>query len=168
MRKLTTIVFIFFISLSVFAQQDAAGEQDLVWHTSLLKASELSKAEEKPIFAFFTGSDWCGWCHRLQKNVFAKSAFITWAKENVILLELDFPKYKQLPPDLAQQNAGLQRAFKVSGYPTVWLFTMTSDTIDGKHLISALGKCGYPQGGVPGKEEDQFLADVNAILTNKK
>ena len=74
----------------------AAGKVDektgLTWYTNLEEAHKISKETNKPVFGFFTGSDWCGWCHKLQREVFAKQAFIDWAKENVILLEVDFPK----------------------------------------------------------------------------
>src|SRR5687767_88286 len=89
----------------------------LTWHTDVMKANEISKSSGKPIFAFFTGSDWCGWCHKLQRDVFAKQSFIDWAKKNVVLLELDFPRKKQLPQELAQQNGSLQQALQVQGYP---------------------------------------------------
>ena len=32
---------------------------------------------------FFTGSDWCGWCMRLQREVFLTPEFTKWAKDNV-------------------------------------------------------------------------------------
>lgn len=169
--KLSKLIIAFasiaFLALSATAQPDTEKEE-LVWYSDLMKANEASEAQNKPIFAFFTGSDWCGWCKRLQANVFAKKAFIDWAKKNVVLLELDFPRYKQLPPELAQQNVNLQQGFKVTGYPTIWIFTMTKDSTGEKHMITPLGKCGYPRGGVPGKEEDKFIADANAILANKK
>ena len=44
--------------------------EDLVWHTDIKEAMGLAKKEDKPLFLFFTGSDWCGWCIRLQKEVF--------------------------------------------------------------------------------------------------
>jgi thioredoxin-related protein len=64
-----------------------ASATELVWHTDLNKANALAKKEGKTIFAFFTGSDWCGWCHKLQRNVFAKKEFKECADKNVILLE---------------------------------------------------------------------------------
>jgi thiol-disulfide isomerase/thioredoxin len=150
------------------AQQDSAATKDgLVWYTDVMVAKDSSNATNKPIFAFFTGSDWCGWCMKLQRNVFAKAAFIEWAKENVILLELDFPRFKQLPPQLAEQNAGLQQAFQVRGYPTVWLFTLSQDSVANKFVISALGSSGYPSGATQGKEEVKFLTDLNAILEKR-
>jgi protein disulfide-isomerase len=137
----------------------------LTWYTDINQAYELSQKTHKPIFAFFTGSDWCGWCHRLEANVYSKAGFKDWAKKNVVLLELDFPRNKKLPDALMQQNAGLQQAFNVQGYPTVWIFNLNKTT-DNKFNISALGSLGYPQ-SEPGKEEVTFLSNANSILKNK-
>lgn len=112
------------------------------WHVLLDKAFEESKKTGKPIMANFTGSDWCGWCKRLDKSVFHQPGFDKWAKDNVVLLELDFPRRFKVPPAVAQQNRGLQQSFGVRGYPTVWLFDLDKDPT-GKFAISALGKTGY-------------------------
>ena len=149
------------------SQADSAGKNALVWQTDILKAQELSKSSNKPIFAFFTGSDWCGWCKKMQKDVFAKEEFIEWAQKNVILLELDFPRKKQLPPELAQQNASLQQAFNIQGFPTVWLFYLSKNETSKQFNISALGSLGYPGGAQPGKEEAKFISEANTILANK-
>jgi protein disulfide-isomerase len=137
---------------------------ELAWNTDLQVAHELSQKTGKPIFAFFTGSDWCGWCMKLQRDVFAKEAFKTWADKNVVLLELDFPRRKVLPDALKQQNAQLQNAFQVMGYPTVWLFTMVKDTASNNYNINAFGSLGYPTGATPGQEEVTFLNKANTIL----
>ena len=160
-------LFLLGIQSSCMAQTAKGNEGELVWHTDLAKARELSDATKKPIFGFFTGSDWCGWCHKLEADVFAKEAFVTWAKKNVILLELDFPRSKQLPAEIAQQNYNLQQQFKVQGYPTIWLFYAN---VDGSNKISlnALGSLGYPSGAEKGKEEVKFLNEANAILANQK
>ncbi|HXD92149.1 MAG TPA: thioredoxin family protein, partial [Bacteroidia bacterium] len=89
---------------------------------------------------------------------------ITWAQKNVVLLELDFPRRKQLPPDLAKQNNDLQQTFQVQGFPTVWLFNTEPDTKANTLKISALGNLGYPSSAEPGKEEIKFLATANSIL----
>jgi thioredoxin-related protein len=139
----------------------------LNWHTDLMKANEVSKATNKPIFAFFTGSDWCGWCKRMQSNVFSKPDFIKWANENVVLLELDFPRNKALSPELKAQNNNLKQQFQVAGFPTIWMFNMNKSSDGTKYEIQALGSCGYPQDPEPGKEEVKFLETANAILNNK-
>jgi protein disulfide-isomerase len=99
----------------------------------------------------------------LQKDVFAKKAFIDWAKESVILLELDFPKRVPQKREQQIQNQNLQRALGVSGYPTVWLMNSELKDNGGYHLIK-LGKLGYPRGGEKGKEEVQFLLEAKTIL----
>jgi protein disulfide-isomerase len=138
---------------------------ELVWHTDLNKANALAEKEGKTIFAFFTGSDWCGWCHKLQRNVFSKKEFISWADKNVILLELDFPRRKTLPADLKKQNSSLQQAFGVRGYPTIWLFNMDLDKKTGQSKIAAKGSLSYPRSEA-GKEAESFIASANKVLNN--
>jgi protein disulfide-isomerase len=147
---------------------NVVGEEKLVWHTDFTKANELSTKTGKPIFAFFTGSDWCGWCRKLQAAVFVKPDFIKWANEKVILLELDFPRRTQLPDTLKQQNQQLAGVFKVRGYPTCWLFNTTKNTETNQVNIVAYGSLGYPSGAIKGKEEVKFIETANGILANKK
>lgn len=171
MKIITHLALLLFVAagLETRAQkkESPAAENGLVWHTDIMKAREVSEAGNKPIFAFFTGSDWCVWCVRLQRDVFSKPAFIEWAKKNVVLLELDFPRGKQLSPELAQQNNSLQQTFGVQGYPTIWMFFMNKDEQAQKFNLAALGSCGYPQGAEPGKEEVKFIKDANTILAKK-
>lgn len=143
-------------------------DENLVWYTSVFKADSVSKKTGKPIFGFFTGSDWCGWCHKLQREVFSKSEFIVWAKEKVVLLELDYPRRKTLPIELQQQNAGLQQALQVQGFPTIWLFDIVKDVAKNDVKINAIGSLGYPSNAVAGKEEIAFLETANGILAKSK
>ena len=159
MKLFITAFCIFGLSVAANAQSSAG----LSWTTDLNKALELSNASKKPVFGFFTGSDWCGWCHKLQRDVFAKPAFVEWAKKNVILLELDFPRGKQLPAELASQNNSLAKQFKVQGFPTVWYFFGEKDK-SGNVNLRPLGSHGYPSGAERGKEEVRFLADAEAII----
>ncbi len=139
----------------------------LKWHTDLAIAQKKSKDSKKPIFAFFTGSDWCGWCKRLQAAVFKKDEFKKWADKSVVLLELDFPRRTKLPAKLAQQNRQLQQLFKVRGYPTVWIFDTSVDSKTKKTNINAWGQLGYPR-ATAGKEAETFIASANKILATKK
>jgi thioredoxin-related protein len=155
---------------TTYAQHAGPNSDGLTWHTDLMEAHQLSQSAHKPIFAFFTGSDWCGWCHKLQRDVFSKPEFIKWAKEKVVLLELDFPRQKQLPEPLKAQNQSLQQAFQVQGYPTIWMFYMAQDSAT-RMIINPLGSQGYPAGSEQGKEQIKFLNEANAILakdTSKK
>ena len=161
-------LFLLVSQLSCTAQTTPAKSSELTWHTDFAKARELSDASKKPIFGFFTGSDWCGWCHKLQADVFAKEAFISWAKKNVILLELDFPRRKQLPAELVQQNQSLQQALGIRGYPTIWIFTVSEDPSTHNLNLNTMGSLGYPSGSEVGKEEVKFLNDANLILEKGK
>ena len=140
MKNLTlSLLFVSFISFS-FTQEK------LVWHDNLQKAIAVSQKENKPLMLFFTGSDWCGWCVRLQKEVFFKPAFTTWANENVILVELDYPRKKAQSQEIKSQNAQLQQQFSVRGYPTIW-FVKADSNSSGQVNLSQIGKTGYVKGG---------------------
>lgn len=169
MKKIIAVIMLllFVGSFSSFAKKKNDKKEGLEWFTDINKASEISNKSKKPIFAFFTGSDWCGWCKKLQNDVFSKQEFIDWAKKNVVLLELDYPRYKQQPGELMKQNQELQQTFQVRGYPTCWMFFLTKGD-EGKKNINPLGSLGYPAGAESGKEQFKFLDEANQILKNKK
>ena len=137
---------------------------ELVWYTDLNQVHQISQQTKKPIFGFFTGSDWCGWCMKLQREVFAKDAFKVWANKNVVLLELDFPKRTPQSDELRQQNQNLAQGFQVQGYPKVWLFKTVKDSTKNHFNITPFGSLGYPVGAEVGKEEVLFLKTANGIL----
>jgi protein disulfide-isomerase len=93
MKKIAITLFLVLGSLTIQSQE-------LTWQTDMNKALEISKKSQKPLFLFFTGSDWCGWCIRLQKEVFKTPEFAKWAKDNVILVELDFPRSTPQQPEI--------------------------------------------------------------------
>jgi len=170
MKKIAPLLFLFLLlpPLIINAQTDnSTSFEGLTWYTDIMKANEVSKASNKPLFAFFTGSDWCGWCKKLQREVFSKPGFIKWAKENVVLVELDFPRSKALSPEIAQQNESLKQTFQVRGFPTIWVFFLNKNSGEDKYTIDSLGSLGYPQGATPGKEEVKFLLDANTLLKNR-
>lgn len=129
------------------------------WLVDLNEAYEESQETGKPIMANFTGSDWCGWCIKLTRDVFSKPEFKAWAEKNVVLLELDFPRRKQLPENFRQQNASLQQTFKITGYPTVWVFTMDKNPTTNEFQINAIGKTGYT------KSPDIFTSTVDQMIS---
>ena len=89
------------------------------WITDWDEAARESKRTGKPIMMNFTGSDWCGWCIKLKKEVFSTDTFKEWADKKVVLLELDFPRGKELPKELQAQNQRLAQKFRPSGYPSI-------------------------------------------------
>ena len=140
MKKILVIAFLTLTSMSMQAQEE------LTWHTDMSKATDISIKENKPMFLFFTGSDWCGWCIRLQKEVFKTPEFIKWAKDNVVLVELDFPRKNEQSEEVKMQNVQLQQQLQVRGYPTVW-FVSAAKTAEAKINLNALGSSGYVAGG---------------------
>lgn len=150
---------IFLALLIVASLGMQAGE--LKWYTDVKVASKVSKQKKKPLLLFFTGSDWCGWCIRLQKEVLSTPEFAKWAKKNVILVELDYPQRTPQKPEIQQQNAELQRIFGIQGYPTVFYSNVEVDK-EGKINFKAIGKTGYVAGGPVA-----WLAESNNILKNK-
>ncbi len=152
MKKILFLTFITLVSFSANAQEG------LTWHTDVSKATDISIKENKPMFLFFTGSDWCGWCIRLQKEVFHTPEFIKWAKESVVLVELDFPRKNDQTEAVKLQNAQLQQQLQVRGYPTIW-FVNASKSADAKTNLNALGSSGYVAGG-----PEKWLAAANQII----
>ena len=136
---------IYILLISVFTTVSASA-QELTWHTDMSKASEFAIKEKKPLLMFFTGSDWCGWCIRLQNEVFKTDEFKKWANENVVLVELDFPKRTPQDDNIKAQNRQLQSMFKVRGYPTIW-FVNPEVNSEKQINLTSLGSTGYVSGG---------------------
>ncbi len=143
-----------------FAQTEYKSKKE-GWEVKMVKAVELSKKSGKPILANFTGTDWCGWCIKLDNTVFKKPEFKTWAKENVILLELDFPRRSKLPEEIAKQNGELQRAFNVRGFPTIWVFDASPDPDTNGFSIQALGQTGFA------KNVGDFTSAVDQMIEKR-
>jgi protein disulfide-isomerase len=136
----------FLLFIVLFSANLSAQKEQLTWYTDLNEASKISTKTNKPLMLFFTGSDWCGWCVRLQKEVFLTDDFKKWAADNVILVDVDFPKDKSKQSvALQNQNNLLARQYEVRGYPTVWFVAAAGSA--GNYQYSKLGQSGYMAGG---------------------
>jgi protein disulfide-isomerase len=91
------------------------------WLENFEAAKTQAAAEKKHILLDFTGSDWCSWCIKIDKEIFSKPDFKTYSGKNLLLVELDFPEGKELPAAVKAQNESLRRQFRVEGYPTIVL-----------------------------------------------
>ena len=109
------------------------------WSHDWEAAKSQAKKEGKPILINFTGTDWCGWCIKLEKEVFSKTDFKDYAKDNLVLMEVDFPRRKEQSAEVKTQNKKLDKEFKIKGYPTIFLLDA-----DGNKLS---GDIGYRKGG---------------------
>ena len=122
-----------------------------LWLDSYEEALKEASADGKFVLVDFSGSDWCSWCVRLDREVFSKSAFKKYAKQNLVCLLVDFPKRKRLPKDVAARNDELRKKFGVRGFPTVLLLSP-----DGEKLA----KTGYKEGGAVA-----YVEHLEALLT---
>jgi thioredoxin-related protein len=130
----TAIVFSLLASLSI--AQDTKQE---LWMTDFAAARAKAKAENKDLLVDFTGSDWCGWCIKLDEEVFSKDEFKNSAPANFVLVKLDYPKDKTiLTEKLIAQNSELQTKYSVQGFPTILLMDADGDVF---------GQAGYEAGG---------------------
>jgi thioredoxin-related protein len=94
------------------------------WIDDYHKAQDEAKSSHKLLLLNFTGSDWCGWCIRLDQDVFSQSDFKDYAIKNLVLLELDFPRpggsrWQGQAAELKKQNLDLARQYDVHGFPTL-------------------------------------------------
>ncbi len=114
------------------------GAQAAEWTTDVPKAIAKAKAENKLVVLDFTGSDWCGWCIKLKKEVFETPEFEAYAAKNLVLVELDFPRKKEISAELKATNKALAAKYGVEGYPTIFV-------LEGSGM--PVGKLGYMPGG---------------------
>lgn len=119
------------------------------WETDFKKAQEQAKTGKKLLLVDFTGSDWCGWCIKLNREVFSRPEFKDYATKNLVLLEVDFPRAKVLPDSVKKQNQQLANEYQIQGFPTVVV-------LDGEgHKV---GELGYMEGG-----PSAFIAELEKI-----
>jgi thioredoxin-related protein len=149
-----------FITVLLIIGSFAIQAQELKWETDINKAISASNKSKKPMLLFFTGSDWCGWCIRLQKEVLKTPEFKTWAAKNVVLVELDYPRSKPQTELIKNQNAILQQTFGIQGFPTIYF--ATAKVKGGKPSFTGLGSTGYVAGG-----PKAWLAEADGILKTK-
>ncbi|MEA2109994.1 MAG: thioredoxin family protein [Pseudomonadota bacterium] len=141
---LSTLIILF----SLFSSAQAA----TTWINNVETAKKNAATEKKDMLLFFSGSDWCHWCQKLDKEVFTQDKFAQEAGKDFILVSLDFPRKKELEKSIKEQNQQMQKAYGIRGFPTVIL-----TDADGKPYA----RTGYQQGGV-----DAYLAQLHNFHNN--
>ena len=124
------------------------------WTEDYAKALEKAKAEKKNLLLDFTGSDWCGYCIALDKEVFSTPKFKSWAKDKVVLVKVDFPHNARQTAKIKEQNEGLKKKYPFGGYPTVIVVDP-----EGKQLAK---KTGYKPGSGPA----DYIAALDTFSKN--
>jgi thioredoxin-related protein len=144
MKNLLSLVFVFTSMLLVHAD----------WTTDYKAALSQAKSQKKLVLLDFTGSDWCGYCKLLDKEVLAQPSFKDFADKNYVQVTLDFPHGKELPDELKQQNDALAKQFKIEGFPTLIVLNP-----DGTEL-------GRQVGYNPGSGSDAVVAKLKSFNKN--
>jgi len=112
MKVLLTLLSATLLSLS------ASGAE---WLADYPGALAKAKASGKPVLLDFTGSDWCPYCIELKKNSLSTAEFESFAEQNLILVEVDFPRRKKIAAEQLKANEALARRFGIEGFPTLVL-----------------------------------------------
>ena len=142
------------VSLMFFLTSTMALAADNLWQTDFAAAKAKAAKEHKLLLLDFTGSDWCGWCKKLKKEVFSQKLFQKQAPKDFILVELDFPQKTKLDEKLTAQNQALAKAYAISGYPSIIL-------IDAEGI--ELARTGYKAGG-----PQAYLDHLQGFVKNYK
>lgn len=147
----------FSIAAAVVLTASAAfgeGESDL-WIQDFAAAKARAAKESKDLLLDFTGSDWCSWCMKLDKEVFSTDEFKTAVVANFVLVKLDYPKDQTLvTEEVKKQNAGLQGDFNIEGYPSIFLTDASG---------RPYAKTGYEAGG-----PENYLKNLDKLRETKK
>jgi protein disulfide-isomerase len=131
----------------------------ITWMTNYEEAVNASKSSSKPLLMFFTGSDWCGWCNKLEEESLDSPEFSQAAAAKFVFLKLDFPLYSSQDPKLKKQNEQLKQKFGIRSYPTIVLFDAQQN--------QQMGTTGYRAGG--GKQyADHLQKMVNDYNSYKR
>ena len=117
------------------APSDWRNGPDSKWQIYFPAAMALAKRQHKKVFILHTGSDWCGFCIKLRKDVLSQREFKRFADKNLILLYLDSPRKNPLPPEQQKHNQSVCREF---GFPGgVPAFILVDE--DGRVIVKRAG-----------------------------
>lgn len=120
---LNKLFFVFGAVVCVFSCKlfaETTGTRSTIkWQTNYEQAVQQSKSDSKPLLLFFTGSDWCGWCNKLDDEILETSEFASAAGNKFIFVKLDFPLYSNQDQQIKAQNKQLQEKFAVRSFPTI-------------------------------------------------
>jgi len=108
------------------------------WTTDYQSAMNAANGSGREVLLFFTGSDWCGWCKRLEAEVLDTEEFKTYASGNLVLVTLDFPRRIAQSDFTKRRNRELAQKYGIEGYPTIVVLNDSGEEV---------GRLGYQPGG---------------------
>ena len=149
-----------FVGLVAVATVLTASTAELNWLTDAAKAQAQAKAENKIVLLDFTGSDWCGWCIKLNKEVFSTPEFAKYAKKNLVLVEVDFPHRKKLSDAQKRANEALSNKYGIEGYPTLILLDGSGKKVGELSYSDGVDRTGNRDGSRITANPTTFIAAI--------
>jgi thioredoxin-related protein len=128
------------------------------WETDFEFAKQKAHQEHKYILLNFSGSDWCGPCIRMKKEIFESVEFKNYSDSNLVLINADFPRAKKNQLERLQQSKNDKLAEK---YNPGGSFPFTI-------LMNEDGKVLNNWEGLPGKGAIDFIKQIKGILNASK
>jgi thioredoxin-related protein len=116
------------------SQATAESAQTIKWMTDFEAAKALAKSQNKPLFLYFTGSDWCPWCMKMSTNITSTADFQNAAGDKFIFVMVDDPRKSKLDSKTEMQNVKLRDEYGVHGYPSVVLVDPSGKRINSSSL----------------------------------
>lgn len=125
------------------------------WSGNFADAKQQAAASHKMMLVNFSGSDWCGPCIRLRKEILESETFENYAKENLVLVRADFPcsKKNELPADQVKRNNSLADQYNRDG---IFPYTL---------LLDENGKVVKSWNGYPNETPDAFVQQIKDAYT---
>jgi len=127
-------------------------KSDIVWYSNIEEAVNIAKQKNKPILLQFSGSDWCKWCIRLNNEVLHTKEFSNYAKDNLILVNLDYPRSIPQTEQTKAYNQEMLQKYGIRGFPTVLLLDKNGNV---------LHQTGYRPGG-----PIEYIKHIKQVLEN--
>ena len=146
-----------FVAVSALAQSAPSVSLSVPkgWMEDVAKARAKAALQGKFVLMAFSGSDWCGWCVRMENEVFSQNDFVNKASKKFVLVMLDNPRDKSKLSELAaSQNQEMAQQYRIGGYPSVVITDAKGEEVN-RHS-------GYVRGGPKAFLErlDELIADV--------
>ena len=88
------------------------------WDEDFEAGKATAEKSGKLILLAFSGSDWCGWCVKMDKDIYSDKKFVRAAKKDFELVLIDSPQDKSILSPLAKkQNPDLLKKYHIRGFP---------------------------------------------------
>lgn len=133
----------------------ASAASGVEWKTDMEAARQKAKAEGKPMLLNFTGSDWCPPCIQLKRAVFSQDTFKEFAEEELVLVEVDFPRDKKQSEEVRKQNRALAKEHGVEQFPTILILSPEGGTMN-------------RTSGYRGKDAEAYVNHLKEVLSEGK